>query len=110
MNSSSFEQLAKDGGMADRRLYLINSRLRFLRLPINSGKSTNSLCVKSNVVNWAQFPNKKFLILKKNKIYKINKPISFGKCSRWLCATSSVNNWIRFPTVIGNERIRFSLN
>jgi hypothetical protein len=43
LNSSSFEQLAKEGGMAERRLYLINSRLRFLRLPINSGKSTNSL-------------------------------------------------------------------
>jgi hypothetical protein len=43
LNSSSFEQLANDDGMAERRLYLINSRLRFLRLPINSGKSTSSL-------------------------------------------------------------------
>jgi hypothetical protein len=43
LNSSSFEQLAKEDGMAERRLYLINSRLRFFKLPINSGKSTNSL-------------------------------------------------------------------
>jgi hypothetical protein len=51
LNSSSFEHLANDAGMADRRLYLINSRLRFFRLPINSGKSISSLWVKSNVVN-----------------------------------------------------------
>jgi len=43
LNSSSLEQLAKDGGMVERRLYLINNRLRFLRLPINSGRSTSSL-------------------------------------------------------------------
>jgi hypothetical protein len=35
LNSSSFEQLANDGGMVERRLYLINNRLRFLRFPIN---------------------------------------------------------------------------
>ncbi len=45
--------------MVERRLYLINNRLRFLRFPINSGRSTSSLWVKSNVVNWAQFPKTK---------------------------------------------------
>ena len=43
LNSSSFEQFASDGGMVERRLYLINNRLRFFRLPINSGRSTSSL-------------------------------------------------------------------
>ena len=56
LNSSNFEQLASEGGMADKRLYLISNRLRFFRLPIESGKSINSLWVKSNVVSWAQLP------------------------------------------------------
>lgn len=43
LNSSSLEQFAKDDGMVERRLYLINSRLRFLRFPIDSGRSTSSL-------------------------------------------------------------------
>ena len=58
LNSSSLEQLASDDGMADRRLYLIKSRLRFFRFPIKSGKSISSLWVKSSVVNWAQLPER----------------------------------------------------
>ena len=111
LNSSSLEQLASDDGMADRRLYLIKSRLRFFRLPINSGRSTSSLCVKSNVVNWAQLPDKEKQLFSNDdhETVQFNWPISFGRCSRWLCATSNVNNCDRLPTVIGNERIRFSL-
>ena len=111
LNSSSLEQLASDVGMAERRLYLIRSRLRFFRLPINSGRSTNSLWVKSSVVSWAQLPNSGKALVSNDGHgrERFHWPISFGRCSRWLCATSSVSNWDRLPTVIGNERIRFSL-
>ena len=110
LNSSSLEQLASDDGMADRRLYLIKSRLRFFRFPINSGKSISSLWVKSRVVNWAQLPKKtnNNVEIRSNAEVSRSLPISLGRCSRWLWATSSVNNWIRWPTVTGRERIRFS--
>ncbi len=90
VNSSMFSQWLSEIGICVRRLYLIPSRLRSFRLPIDSGNSHSSLCCTSRVVSCVQLP------------------MVSGKYSRWLKPKSRVVRFTRQPIECGKIFILFS--